>query len=96
MERAKLTENDARGLFEPETGEGRDEQDYNERYGYPTTYRLPWELAEAIRDIADQEGVGISELAEWVLARFVRRYEAGELELPKAEREVKYTLDDTV
>lgn len=82
-------------LWPSEETKGRDEQEYNERYGYPTTYRLPKDLADAIRDIADQEHVGISELAQWILARFVRRYEAGEIELPKAEREVRYTLEDT-
>jgi len=96
MARRELTDNDARGLFDTEARGGRDEQEYNERYGYPTTYRLPKSVADAIRDIANQENVGISELAEWILARFVRRYEAGEIELPKTQREVQYTLDDTM
>jgi len=96
MKRAKLTDDETRGLFEPEPGEGRDEREYSERYGYPTTYRLPKDLADAIRDIAEREHVGISELARYILGRFVARYEAGETELPKAEKDVTYTLDNTV
>ncbi len=96
MARAKLTDDETNGLFEPTTSKGRDEQDYAERYGYPTTYRLPKGVSETIKQIAKDEGVGISELVEYILSQFVQRYEDGEIELPKTQKTVKYTLDDTV
>jgi len=98
VKRAKLTGNEARGLFDTtaEGREGRDEREYSRRYGKPTTYRLPSDLAQAIKRIAKAEHVGISELAGYILGRFVTSYDAGEIELPKAEKAVTYTLDDTV
>jgi hypothetical protein len=39
--------------------------------------------------------VGISELVEYILDQFVKRYEDGDTILPKAKKEVMYTLDDT-
>jgi hypothetical protein len=95
MARAKLG-NELNGLFEPTSKTERDEEDYNERYGKPTTYRLPTETSKAVKRIAQKEHVGISELVKYILKRFVSRYEAGEIELPKAKEEIKYTLDDTM
>jgi len=69
----------------------RDEKEYSERYGKPTTYRLPTELVDKVRTIADQEGVGLSELAEYVLTRFVQDHAAGKVELPKTQRH--YAID---
>ncbi len=62
------------------------------RYGKPATYRLPEELIEKLKKIADRERVGISELATFVFQSFVRDYEAGELSLPKSEP-ARYSLD---
>jgi predicted DNA-binding ribbon-helix-helix protein len=95
MKRSKLSDDETRGLFDTEPDKGRDEKEYAERYGHPTTYRLPKDLSEDVKRIADREHVGISELVEFILSRFVRRYEAGEIDLPKAEKEVKYTLENT-
>jgi predicted DNA-binding ribbon-helix-helix protein len=96
MARAKLGDEDTNGLFAPTKSKaGRDEREYNRRYGKPTTYRLPSELSEAIKRIAQQEHVGISELVEYILDQFVKRYEDGDTILPKAKKGVMYTLDDT-
>ncbi len=76
---------------EPQSS-GRDEEEYAKRYGRPTTYRLADELRDRFKEIAEAEGVGVSELAEWVLTRFVRQYEAGEIQLPKRRQEA-YTLE---
>lgn len=71
---------------------GRDEAEYNRRYGKPTTYRLPEELRDRIKAVAAAENVGLSELAEFILARFVADYDAGKVQIPK-ERQDVYSID---
>ena len=71
---------------------GRDEAEYNRRYGKPTTYRLPEELRDRIKAVAAAEGVGLSELAAFILARFVADYDAGKVQIPK-ERQDVYSID---
>ena len=61
----------------------RDEEEYAQRYGRPTTYRLPDDVREAMRDLADREQVPISELAEVALRRFLADVEAGRFVLRK-------------
>lgn len=76
---------------EPTKPKKRDEEEYSRRYGRPTTYRLPDELTDHIRAIAEAEGVGLSELAEYALTRFVKDYDAGKVTLPK--KRTAYRLD---
>lgn len=70
----------------------RDEAKYNARHGKPTTYRLPVELRDRFKEIAEAEKLNLSDLAQYVIKTFVLAYDAGEIELPKQEQ-VSYTLD---
>lgn len=88
----------APGLFKPtepapvlRRGRGRDEEEYAKRYGRTTSYRLPDDLRDRFKAIAEGEGVGMSELAEFVLSRFVADYDAGKIRLPK--RQAGFALD---
>ena len=72
-------------------GRGRDEEEYAKRYGRPTSYRLPDDLRDRFKAIAESEGVGMSELAEFVLSRFVADYDAGKIQIPK--RQAGYSID---
>ncbi len=71
---------------------GRDEELYSQRYGRPTTFRIPDEIRERFREIADQEGVGVSSLATFVITQFLAAYDAGEIALPKRATHT-YTLE---
>ena len=42
-------------------------------------------LAAKIKDIAQQEGVGLNDLVRYILQNFVDQYERGEIELPVEE-----------
>jgi predicted DNA-binding protein len=68
------------------------EEDYAKKYGRPTSFRLPDELTERIRAMAEAEGVGISKLVEFILTRFVKDYDAERISLPKKRQEV-YELE---
>lgn len=83
-----------RDLFGDEISEAQETDAEREArlYGKPFTYRLPEELGNAFRQIALDEGVGISELARYVLAQFVRRYHADRVNLPKKPRD-EYDID---
>jgi len=94
----------APGLFEPTEPPAQDpkpaggrrkrnEAEYARRYGRPTTYRLPVELRDRLRDIAKAEGVGLSDLAELALALFVTEYDAGKVGIPKRLRPAQYAID---
>lgn len=66
----------------------RDPRDWRkvaEKYGKPTTYRLPEELGDAVRARAEAEGLGISELVEVLLRHGLSDLEAGRLDLPEGD-----------
>lgn len=50
-----------------------------------TGYRIPREITEKIKAIAQQEGVPISQVASYALADWLRRYEQGQAALPTQE-----------
>jgi hypothetical protein len=64
----------------------------HKRYGKPATYRLPEELIEALKQIAEEERVKIADLATFALQSFVRDYKAGKVTLPKSEP-ARYRLE---
>lgn len=87
------TEPPAQAEPEATKGKPRNEAEYARRYGKPTTYRLPVELRDRLRDIAKAEGVGLSDLAELALTLFVAEYDAGKVGIPKRLRPAQYAID---
>ena len=56
------------------------------------TYDLPARMIEAVREIADREGVSQSDVVALALARFLEAYHAGTVELGKRQsRSVRFT-----
>lgn len=49
------------------------------------TYLVPDVLHEEIKKIAEEEGVGISEIVVWVLKKFVHNHRKGVIKLPVEE-----------
>ena len=57
---------------------------YDDKYAR-RTYRIPEELHERLKAIAEQEGVGLNDLVRYLFQTFLRQYEAGEIHLPVQE-----------
>ena len=49
------------------------------------TYRVRDALHDRLKEIAEQEGVGLNDLVRYIFQSFVRQYEANEIELPVEE-----------
>jgi predicted HicB family RNase H-like nuclease len=78
--RPKLTSEALDDFFAP-TEKERAKPPYDQKYARHT-YRVTDELHEAIKEIARREGVGLNDLVRYVLQTFIKRYQAGEIELP--------------
>ncbi len=52
------------------------------------TYLLLPGIHAGLKRIAEEEDVGVNDLVRWILGDFIRRYEKGELELPKVVQEI--------
>jgi predicted HicB family RNase H-like nuclease len=57
---------------------------YDKKYARHT-YRIRTSLHQQLKNIAEQEGVGLNDLVRYVFQTFVQRYQAGEIELPVEE-----------
>jgi Arc/MetJ-type ribon-helix-helix transcriptional regulator len=51
----------------------------------PVSYRLPKEIHRQAKQVADREGVPVSQLVAYALRDWLRRYERGEASLPVKE-----------
>lgn len=55
-------------------------------YAYPPhSYRIKPETHAKLKEIAKQNGLGLSDLVRYVFREFVRAYEANEVQLPIVE-----------
>lgn len=81
--RPKLTSEALDDFFAPTVKE-RTPPPYDQRYARHT-YRITDSLHESLKAIAHAEGVGVNDLVRYVLQTFVRRYHAGEIDLPVQE-----------
>jgi predicted HicB family RNase H-like nuclease len=81
--RPKLTEEALDDFFAP-TESVRPIPPYDQKYARHT-YRIRTSLHEALKDIAQQEGVGLNDLVRYIFQTFVRQYKAGEIDLPVEE-----------
>jgi predicted HicB family RNase H-like nuclease len=63
---------------------------YDQKYAR-RTYRVKEEIHEKLKDIAQQEGVGLNDLVRYVFQTFIRQYNAGEVELPVEEYVVTHS-----
>lgn len=62
-----------------------------ERNNPTTAYRIPATLRDALKTIAQAEGITADDLARFALERFVDQYNAGEVTLQKHVK-ARYTL----
>jgi predicted HicB family RNase H-like nuclease len=81
--RPKLTGQALDDFFAP-TEQKRTLPPYDQKYARHT-YRIRTSLHQQLKQIAEQEGVGLNDLVRYVFQTFVQRYQAGEIELPVEE-----------
>ena len=81
--RPKLTPEALDDFFAPTRQEPK-QAPYDEKYARHT-YRVSDDLHDTLKAIAKSEGVGLNDLVRYVFQTFVRRYQAGEIQLPVEE-----------
>lgn len=81
--RPKLTSEALDDFFAP-TEHKHTPPPYDQKYARHT-YRLAESLHASLKQIAEQEGVGLNDLVRYVLQTFIQQYQAGEIELPIEE-----------
>jgi len=95
--RARITETQDKDIFgrviEQPRKSGRDEEEYARRYGRPTTYRLPDEVRDAVKKLAEKERVSVSVLVEEALIRFLEDVRTGRYKIKKEPAFYKLARD---
>lgn len=81
--RPQLTSEALDDFFAP-TEQKRAPPPYDRKYARHT-YRVTDEIHEQLKEIAEQEGVGLNDLVRYILRTFVQEHEAGQIELPVQE-----------
>ena len=81
--RPKLTGEALDDFFAP-TEQKQTLSPYDQKYARHT-YRIRTSLHQQLKNIAEQEGVGLNDLVRYVFQTFVQQYRAGEIELPVEE-----------
>ena len=81
--RPQLTGEALDDFFAP-TEQKRTVPPYDQKYARHT-YRIRTTLHQELKDIAEQEGVGLNDLVRYVFQTFVQDYRSGEIELPVEE-----------
>lgn len=95
--RARITEDQNTDLFGRtgrEAPSRRDEEEAAQRWGRPTTYRLPDELRDAIRELAESEQVPQNHLVEVALRRFLADVEEGRYTIRKEPTGYRLRTDE--
>lgn len=87
--RPKLSGEDLDNFFAPTETKHADSP-YDQKYARHT-YRIRTTLHQALKDIAEKEGVGLNDLVRYILQTFIQQYQAGQVDLPVQEYVVTHS-----
>lgn len=76
-----VDEKPARNRRSDYTGYKMTEAERAEKYGRAVTYRIPGELADAVKDAAKKHGYKISDFAEAIITAGLAEFEAGNVDI---------------